>query len=78
MQGLCKELNKKIGEMQVDLQTVKMSLNTRTKSLQVTLAGTRKDLHEEIGLMFYKVEAWVDIKQVQAVAASRSVKGTTE
>jgi hypothetical protein len=68
-QGLCRELNEKMGEMQVDLQTVKMSLNTWTKNLQETLADTRKDLHEELGFMFHKIEVQVDIKQVEAIVA---------
>jgi chromosome segregation ATPase len=54
-QGL-KELNKKIDEMQVDLHAVKTSLDTWTKSLQETLADTRKDLHGELSFMF-QVEA---------------------
>jgi hypothetical protein len=35
----------------VDVQTVKTSLDMRAKSLQKTLAETRNDLHEELGLM---------------------------
>jgi hypothetical protein len=50
-QGLCKELTKKAGETQVDLQAVKTSHHTWTKSLQEILADSRNDLHEELGLM---------------------------
>jgi hypothetical protein len=39
----------------VDLQVVKTSLDTLTNSLQETLASQRKDIHEELGLIF-KVE----------------------
>jgi hypothetical protein len=35
----------------VDLQAVRTSLDTRTKILQETLADTRNDLHEELGLI---------------------------
>jgi hypothetical protein len=54
--GLGKELNGKIDETQVDLQAVKTSLDTLTKSLQETLADQRKDSHEGLSLIF-KVEA---------------------
>jgi hypothetical protein len=40
----------------MDLQAVKTSLDTRTKSLEETLADTRNDIHEELGLVF-QVEA---------------------
>jgi hypothetical protein len=40
-QGLLRELTEKIHETQVDLQAVKKSLDTRTKSLQETLADTK-------------------------------------
>jgi hypothetical protein len=65
-QGLGKELNEKIDETQVDLQLVMTSIDTSTRRLkgEVTdtkdchevLANTRKDLHEELGLML-QVEA---------------------
>jgi hypothetical protein len=45
-QGIRKELTEKIAETQVDLLTLKSSVNTKTKSLQETLADTRNDLHE--------------------------------
>jgi hypothetical protein len=38
------------------LQATRMSLNIRTKSLEETLADTKKDIHEELGHMF-QVEA---------------------
>jgi hypothetical protein len=50
-QGLHKELTEKFDETQVDLQAVKTSLVMWTKRLQETLADTRNDLHEELGLM---------------------------
>jgi hypothetical protein len=50
-QGLRKEMTEKIDETKVDLQEVKISLDMRMKSLQKTLADTRKDFHEELGLM---------------------------
>jgi hypothetical protein len=67
MQGLCKELNKKIDEMQLDLQPVKTSINTWTGSLNgditdtnndfhEAIANTRSDLHKELDLIF-QVEA---------------------
>jgi hypothetical protein len=40
-QGLCKELAEKIEDTQVDLQAVKVSLNTQMKSLQETVADKR-------------------------------------
>jgi predicted phage tail protein len=55
-QGLCKELTEKNDEKQVDLQTVKMSLDMRTKFLVESLVDMRKGLHEQLGLMF-QVEA---------------------
>jgi hypothetical protein len=39
--GFRKELNEKIDETQVDLQTVNTSLNTRRNSLQENLVDTR-------------------------------------
>jgi hypothetical protein len=36
----------------VDLQAVQTSLDMLTKSPRKTLAHTRKDFHEELGLMF--------------------------
>lgn len=51
-----KAMQEKIDETQLDLQEVKTSLDMRTKSLQESLVDTRKDLHEELGLMF-QVEA---------------------
>lgn len=47
-QGLRKELSARIGETQLELR---MSLDTGTKYLHEEVAGTRKDLHEELGLM---------------------------
>jgi hypothetical protein len=38
--------------MQADLRAVKTSLDMRTKTLQESLADTRNDLQEELGLMF--------------------------
>jgi hypothetical protein len=52
MQSLRKELNEKVDEMQVDLQAIKASLDMRTKNFQESLVDTRKDLHEELSLMF--------------------------
>jgi hypothetical protein len=63
MQGLRKELTEKIDETQVDLQTVKTSIDTWTRSLKGNIMDTNKDfhedivnarnnLHEELGLMF--------------------------
>jgi hypothetical protein len=40
----------------MDLQAIKTSLNTRTKSLEETLSDTRNNIHEEFGLVF-QVEA---------------------
>jgi hypothetical protein len=51
-QCLRKELTEKINETQVDLQAVKMPLDTQKSSLQETLADTRNDLYEELDLMF--------------------------
>jgi hypothetical protein len=52
IQGLCTELNQKADETEVGLQAERTSDNMQTKSFQKTLAHTRKDLHEEHGLMF--------------------------
>jgi hypothetical protein len=49
-QGLRKELTEKIDEMQVNLQALKTSLDMRTKGIQETVADTRKNLREDIGL----------------------------
>jgi hypothetical protein len=56
MKGLHKELTEKIDKTQVNLQTVKTSLDTWTKFLVESIADTRKGLHVELGLMF-QVEA---------------------
>jgi tRNA U34 5-carboxymethylaminomethyl modifying GTPase MnmE/TrmE len=53
LRGLCKELNKKIEETQVDLAAVKVSLDTQMRSLLETIADMRKDLHEELDFMTY-------------------------
>jgi RNase adaptor protein for sRNA GlmZ degradation len=50
-QGLRKELTEKIGETQVDLQAIRMSIDMRTKSFLETITDTREHLHEEPGLM---------------------------
>jgi hypothetical protein len=47
-QGLCKKLNARIGETQLELRTF---LDTGTKYLWEEVAGMRKDLHEELDLM---------------------------
>lgn len=47
-QGLTKELTKKTDETQVDLQTVKTSIDTWTRSLKGDIMGTNKDYHEAI------------------------------
>jgi hypothetical protein len=47
---LCKELTK-IEETQVDLQTTRTSIDTRTKSLLETITDTMEHLHEELGPM---------------------------
>jgi 5-bromo-4-chloroindolyl phosphate hydrolysis protein len=49
-------VNQKTDETQMDLHPVKTSLDTRIKSIQETLADTRNDLHDELGLML-QVEA---------------------
>jgi peptidoglycan hydrolase CwlO-like protein len=53
--GLHKELTEKIDETHVDLRAVKMSLGTRMKSLQETLADTKNDLHKEARTMKAKI-----------------------
>jgi hypothetical protein len=50
MQVLRQELAENVDEIRVDLQAVKTSLDTRKNSLQETLAVTRNNLHEELGL----------------------------
>jgi hypothetical protein len=66
-QGHSKELNEKIDETQVDLQLVMTYIDTSAGSLKdditntekdchQVIANTRKDLNEELGLMFH-VEA---------------------
>jgi hypothetical protein len=49
--GLCKKLNKTIDETQVDLQAVKMSIDTWTGSLKDDITNTKKDFHEAIASM---------------------------
>jgi hypothetical protein len=48
MQDLREVLNDMIDETEVDIQAVKTFLDTRTKSLQGTIAETENDLHEEL------------------------------
>jgi hypothetical protein len=48
-QGLRNKLTEKIEETQLDLQAIRTSVDTLTKSLLVT--DTREHLHEELGLM---------------------------
>jgi hypothetical protein len=55
-QSLQKEMIDGIENTQGDLETVKTSLDTRTKLLVESISDTRKGLHEELGLMF-QVEA---------------------
>jgi hypothetical protein len=50
-QGLRKELTEKTGETQVDLQTIRMSVDTQAKSLLETITDTREHLHKELGLI---------------------------
>jgi hypothetical protein len=69
MQGLFKELNEKVDETQLDLQAVKTSLDTWRKNHQESLADTRKDLHEELGLMFQ-----VEVKTVKALLETTQQK----
>jgi hypothetical protein len=45
-----RELTKKIDESQVDLHAIRMSVDTRTKSLLETVTDTREYLHEETDL----------------------------
>jgi hypothetical protein len=44
-------LNENIEEVQVGLQVIMASLVTWKKSLLGDIADTRKDLHQELGLM---------------------------
>jgi hypothetical protein len=46
--GFCKARNEKIDEMQVDLQAVETSFDTRTGSLKDDITDTKKDFHEAI------------------------------
>jgi hypothetical protein len=67
MRSLCKELNEKIDETQMDLQVVESPSIMRAKSFQETLADTGNDIHKELGLMFQveaqKVKAEIRINQ---------------
>jgi hypothetical protein len=47
-QDLCKEFIEKIDETQVDLQAVKVSIDTWTRSLKGDIMDTRKDFHKAI------------------------------
>jgi hypothetical protein len=49
--GLREELADKIDVTQVDVQVVKTPLITRTKSVQESIADTRKDFHKHLGLI---------------------------
>jgi DNA anti-recombination protein RmuC len=51
-QSLQKEMIEGIENTQGDLETVKTSLDTRTKFLVESISDTRKGLHEELSLMF--------------------------
>jgi hypothetical protein len=50
-QVLCKELTEKIDGTQVDLQAIRTSVDTRTKSLLEIITDKREHLHEELSLM---------------------------
>jgi hypothetical protein len=45
------ELANKIDETQVDLQAIRMSVDTHTKNLLETVTDTREHFHEKLGLM---------------------------
>jgi hypothetical protein len=51
MQELHKQLAEEVDEIWMDLQAVKTSFDTQNSSLQETLADTRNNLHEDLGLM---------------------------
>jgi hypothetical protein len=50
-QGFRKELVEKIDETQVDLQAIRTSVDTQTKSLLKTITDIRQRLYEKLGLM---------------------------
>jgi hypothetical protein len=50
-QGLRKELTEKIDETQVNLETIRMSVDTQTKNLLETITDTTERLHETLGLL---------------------------
>jgi hypothetical protein len=50
-QDLRKELNEKTDKTKVELQAIRLSVNTRTKCLLKTIIGARKHFHGEFGLM---------------------------
>jgi hypothetical protein len=57
-QGLRKELTNKIDETQVDLQAIRTSVNTCTKSLLETIIDIMEHLHEKLGLMIQEEATW--------------------
>jgi hypothetical protein len=73
---LCKELTEKIDETQVNLLAVKTSLDTRTKSLQETLADTKIDLHEEAWTM--KAEIRINQERMEAKIEATRCKFQTQ
>jgi hypothetical protein len=50
-QGLHKELTEKIDKTQVDLWTIRLSINTQTKCLLETITDARECLNKELGFI---------------------------
>jgi hypothetical protein len=73
-QGLCKELIEKIDKIQVDLQAVKTSLNTRTKGFQVAISTTKADLITDLNLFHIEAQA----TRTEALAYQRNMEAKTE
>jgi hypothetical protein len=98
--GLREELNENIDATQADIQLVMKSIDTWTRSLKDDIADTkndcheaignmRKELHEELGLMFQvearttkaiteaaRCEFQPHLKEVEALAESKRGTGT--
>jgi molecular chaperone GrpE (heat shock protein) len=73
-QGLSKELIEKIDKIQVDLQAVKTSLNTRTKGFQEAITTTKADLITDLNLFHIEAQA----TRTEAVAHQRNMEAKPE
>jgi uncharacterized protein YtpQ (UPF0354 family) len=60
MLDLRKELTEKIDETQVDLQALRASVDTQTKSLLETITDTREHLHKELQVETQTMKALIE------------------